>query len=182
MKQKWHDGGIKGQRRKQQVMRHMHQNRNPSHCGYICVCLVTYISFLFFFVFQETWWHVLWGKSGEEDGQQRWKARRNEAAGDEPDKTRDGTVGKQQKGCSKKEKGRKEKQKVWMAWDGQQVTRQGKRNQKLSCAQGLRCPRIPGERAGMWGCRGAPQGLCYLGPLCPIHRRPLLKQQTRILL
>lgn len=70
----------------------------------------------------------------EEDGQQRRKARRNEAAGDEPDKTRDGTVGKQQKGCSKKEKGRKEKQKAWMAWDGQQVTRLGKRNQKLSCA------------------------------------------------
>lgn len=37
--------------------------------------------------------HVLWGKSGEGKGQQRWNTRKNEAAGDEPDKTRDGMVG-----------------------------------------------------------------------------------------
>lgn len=94
------------------------------------------------------------------------------------DKTRNVMVGKQQRGCSKQENEGK-KLKRWMAEDGQQVTRQGKRNQKSYSALGLRCTRVPGERVGLWGCT---PGWFYWDPLHPIHRDTLPKHQTRVLL
>lgn len=73
----------------------------------------------------------------EGEGQQTRKARRNEAAGDEPDKTQrwDFRRAAERVQQERKRKERKAEGVVdGMGWDGQQVTGHRKRNQKSSCA------------------------------------------------
>lgn len=104
---------------------------------------VLHVSLYFFSVFQETWRHVLWGRRRTGEGPQRWKTIRNEAAGDESWQNQGWDGRKTAERVQQERKWMKKNQKWWMAEDGQQVTRLGKKSEIILCIG----PRVP---KGTW--------------------------------